>query len=133
MIGCSETRSVGAQPVRALHVNTPTGVQFRSVHVLRTGLESRAVESGYKLTQLHDALLVTRVGVTKLIGCSSRSASSVQLIICYERTSTQPRLLQPAINFVTCRERMSGSVNIRRDNKQKRTAAGEGGRTEPER
>ena len=46
-----------------------------------------------KLTQLHDALLVTRVTVTKLIGCSSRTAVS--------RTTVR-KLEFSLVQFVRC-------------------------------
>ena len=60
------------------------------------------------LTQIHDALLVTRISVTQLIGCSSRTAvcelyfSSVQLHwkACVRICSAGTAALQP-IKFVT--------------------------------
>ena len=51
-----------------------------------------------KLTQLHDALLVTRVSVTKLIGCCSRTGvqfSSVHLL------RTRPLQIQCSRSYIT--------------------------------
>jgi len=70
-----------------------------------------------KLTQLHDALLVTRVGVTKLIGCRSavrrvRDLQFARFLLHGSKTRRAPEFR--SVQFVCCEHRLIHEVDRQR-------------------
>ena len=65
------------------------------------------------ITQLHDALLVTRVGVTKLIGCSSPTVCCVPGLMNLEHHGRQSCGKQPRfVDRRRCRQRARSSTSF---------------------